>query len=116
MDAQVYLCEQINNSKMCLATEIENDTPKIVLEEFYSPLLDAGVPSSLTLDGEDAIIVAPNAQGKSTFLRAVGCCLLLAQQWGVAPAKKMEFTRFTNIDTYINVTDESGQNRCSKQR
>lgn len=109
LDAQVYLCEQINNSKMCLATEIENDTPKIVLEEFYSPLLDGGVSSSLTLDGEDAIIVAPNAQGKSTFLRAVGCCLLLAQQWGVVPAKKMEFTRFTNIDTYINVTDESGQ-------
>lgn len=109
LDAQVYLAEQIKKEKMCLAKEIHSDTPKIVLEEFYSPLIDNGVPSTLSLDSDDAIIIAPNAQGKSTFLRAVGCCLVMAQQWGVAPAKSMEFTRFNNIDTYINVTDETGK-------
>ena len=55
---------------MCKTNEIENDTPKIYWKNSIRPCQDAGVPSSLTLDGEDAITVAPNAQGKSTFLRA----------------------------------------------
>ena len=85
LDAQVYLAEQINNSKMCLATEIENiATPvQIVLEEVLFSVDWRRCCPFINTDGEDVIIVAltlrvnqrPFESGRLLFgnCSAVGC-------------------------------------------
>ncbi len=87
-------------------------SPSIELNDFWNPLVDPQkvVPNSIMLDGStgraNVILTGPNAGGKSTVLKSIAICLILAQTIGLAPARSATLTPFTNISTYLNITDD----------
>jgi hypothetical protein len=97
-----------------------NAKPFIKLTDFWHPLTDQNkethavkvVTNSLSLgiDGNrpNIIITGPNEAGKSTALKSVTLCLIMAQTFGIEPASKMIFTPFSTISTYLNITDDIG--------
>ena len=58
----------------------------IEIEDLYHPLLTGAVKNSFSTD-KGVLITGSNASGKSTFLRAVAMCALLAQAIHTCPAK-----------------------------
>jgi DNA mismatch repair ATPase MutS len=67
--------------------EIDDASP-LVLDELVHPLVACAVPSSLSLDERGIFITGSNMSGKSTFLKAVGVNVILAQALGTAFAKR----------------------------
>lgn len=90
----------------------EQAAPYIELHDFWNPFLDPAhaVTNSLTLGSAEspraAIFTGPNAGGKSTTMKAIVECCLLAQTLGIAPARSCILTPFHKIMTYINITDD----------
>lgn len=68
----------------------ERDTDRhIEIENLYHPLLTGAVKNSISTD-KGVLITGSNASGKSTFLRAVAICSLLAQTIHTCPAERYE--------------------------
>ena len=77
---------------------------------FDLSLGDRAVGSSISFTGEShhAALTGPNGGGKSSFLRAVLQCVLLAQTYGVAPADKLVLRRFGWICSGLRLQDAPG--------
>lgn len=58
----------------------------LCIEEVIHPLLENPVPNSITAR-RGVLLTGSNASGKSTFLRTVGICALMAQTLHTCPAK-----------------------------
>lgn len=69
----------------CLPEEAEGTT--LVLEDAYHPLVEGAVGNSITCD-RNVLITGSNASGKSTFLKTVAICAVLAQSIRTVPAKR----------------------------
>jgi len=89
------------------------NTPSMKLENAWNPMVDENkvVPNSINLGQmfgatRNAIITGPNAGGKSTIMKSMIMCAILAQGLGIAPADSMTFTPFKKIITYLNITDD----------
>jgi DNA mismatch repair ATPase MutS len=67
--------------------EIDGAGP-FALEELVHPLVAGAVPSALRLDERGLFITGSNMSGKSTFLKAVGVNVILAQALGTAFAER----------------------------
>lgn len=121
-----------NNSivnKWVIPDFIENNTqPEILLEGFRNIMIDgSSVENNIHIGEKSAnknlMITGPNASGKSTFLKGVTECILLAQTICLVPCKKMMYTPFSKINTYLNIPDCQGKEslfqaemeRCFKQ-
>ena len=64
----------------------EQDSDRhLTIDNLYHPLLDHPVKNSVTTD-RGVLITGSNASGKSTFLRAVAICAVLAQTAHTCPA------------------------------
>ncbi|MFH1254636.1 MAG: hypothetical protein V1646_04370 [bacterium] len=91
-----------------------NEKPFIKLTDFWHPLTNQNkvVTNSITLgidnNRPNVIVTGPNEARKSTALKAVTLCLIMAQTMGVAPAREMVLTPFSSISTYLNITDDIG--------
>ncbi len=63
--------------------------PHLIIEEMYHPQIDEPVANTIqTTDG--VLITGSNASGKSTFLKTVGICAVLAQTIMTVPAKRYQ--------------------------
>lgn len=62
-------------------------------EDLYHPLLENAVPNSVHTD-RPILLTGSNASGKSTFLRSVAICALLAQTIWTVPAKSWKSSLF----------------------
>ena len=95
--------------------------PAIVLERGDAPIFEAGdmfdlslgfnaVASSVKFVGSNnhAALTGPNGGGKSSFLRAVLQCVILAQTYGVAPADRLLIRRFAWICSGLRLQDAPG--------
>lgn len=86
-------------------------TPAIQLTDFWNPLLDPAtvVLNSINLGIKHEIpnlmATGPNSAGKSTTLKSIALSIILAQSFGIAPARTMVLTPFSYITTYMNVAD-----------
>ena len=76
------------------------------LVNFYHPLLKAPVKNSLSVAENVVLITGPNMSGKSTLLKAVGICVLLAHLGLAVPADQCELPFFNVISVSINLTDD----------
>lgn len=106
-------CEN-QNTKFSFAKFIQAEKPYIKLKDFWHPLIDKEkvITNSVTLGTENEcsniVITGPNAGGKSITLKSIFLCLWLSQTIGIAPASKIEFTPFTSLVSYLNITDDIG--------
>jgi hypothetical protein len=77
---------------------------------FDISLGEKAVASSVRFTGESphAALTGPNGGGKSSFLRAVLQCVILAQTYGFAPADGLVMRRFSWISSGLRLQDAPG--------
>ncbi|MFT6765744.1 MAG: DNA mismatch repair protein MutS [Alteromonas naphthalenivorans] len=90
---------------------ITSNQPFITAEYFWNPAISPQkvVPSSLTINketGQNIIVTGPNAGGKSTVIKGLIVNVIMSQSLGIAAAQSFTLTPFTNIMTYLNITDD----------
>lgn len=96
----------------CFTEFKQSATPYVCLTDFWNPFVDVNkvVANYITLDGSsnqaNIILTGPNAGGKSTVLKAIALNLILAQTFGINPARAAIITPFTSIATYLNISDD----------
>lgn len=76
------------------------------VEGFYHPLLKAPVRNSLMTKGNVTLITGPNMSGKSTLLKSIGICVLLAHLGLAVPAERCEIPFFEVITISIDLNDD----------
>ena len=93
------------------------DTDRLVLEGARHPvverLLPRGefVPNGVELDGRTRqilLVTGPNMGGKSTYLRQVALCVLLAQAGSFVPAERAEIGLVDRLFTRVGAADRLG--------
>ena len=98
---------------MNLVKYSDSNKPSIVLSEFRNLLVEKPVSNTVKIGGDtrpkNLLITGANASGKSTCIKAIIECVLLAQTITIAPAKECILTPFTVIDTYLNIPDCQGK-------
>ncbi|MBX9830524.1 hypothetical protein K2X40_01075 [Candidatus Babeliales bacterium] len=104
-----------NNVTFCFVDYINAKTPYLSISDFWHPVLNPNkaVPNSITLgrgnEPKNAVVTGPNAGGKSTALKSITVCVMLAQSFGIAPARAMTMTPFALVNTYMNIADTEGK-------
>lgn len=90
----------------------EGGGPLVQIRGGFDLRLGSGaVPSDITFgdDSLHAALTGPNGGGKSSYLRAVLQCVLLAQAYGVAPAAACTLRRFRWIVSGLRLQDAPGE-------
>ena len=77
---------------------------RLQIEELWHPLLEHPVKNSIDIEG-GMLLTGSNASGKSTFLRAAGLSIVLAQSIMTVPAKKYRF-HLTDVKSSMNLSDD----------
>jgi DNA mismatch repair protein MutS len=123
LDAYLFASRLIKDSDdktpYCFAEFLDSDASSIKLKSCWNPLLDPKevVTNDITIGSPQkagsAIITGPNAGGKSTLMKSIAFSILMAQSFGVAPAKEMEFTPFSYVDTHMAKTDDISKKQSS---
>ncbi|MEJ8733580.1 MutS-related protein [Mediterraneibacter sp. ICN-202921] len=80
------------------------DKKIIDMKEIYHPLLEQPVENSLFLE-RGCIITGSNASGKSTFIKAVAVCAILAQSIHTCTAREMKLPK-CQVITSMSVKDD----------
>ena len=70
----------------CDTNTAHDNANTIMIEGIYHPFLENPVLNDITLS-KDILLTGSNASGKSTFIKAVGLCVITMQSFGFAPAK-----------------------------
>ena len=109
----VHNTTSTNTSVDMATSSAATEGPGLQLEQVRHPLLEAQlgsaqyVASDLRLDCAQkmCIITGPNMGGKSTFMRAVGVCVILAHIGSFVPARKAIIPVMDKIFMRIGATD-----------
>ena len=77
--------------------------------------VDSYIPASLALDESTRLVVltGPNMSGKSTLMRMVALCVVLAQMGSFVPAASMSFGLCDRIFTRIGASDDIASGRST---
>jgi DNA mismatch repair protein MutS len=78
----------------------------LTITGFYHPLVKNAVKNSLTTAGGVTLITGPNMSGKSTLLKSVGLCVVLAHLGLAVPAERCELPFFDVISIASNLNDD----------
>jgi len=110
--AKLYKKHATMPASFCFAEFVANDKPTIAMEEFWNPFVDpqAVVSNNAYFNVNDTsrnmILTGPNTAGKSTVIKGVALNILLAQTFGIAPAKRAVITPFSIINCHLNINDD----------
>ncbi|VYU56165.1 DNA mismatch repair protein MutS [Clostridium tertium] len=63
----------------CLPEFINNNDKTLIVENINHPLLEDGVPNSISLTNQGVILTGSNMSGKSTFMRTIAINILMSQ-------------------------------------
>lgn len=117
--AQLYKESQNEPVVFSFPEFVESPTPFLDYHDAWLPLLSSSqaITNNLILGAHNypgkIIITGPNGSGKSTILKTLGILPVLAQSWGIVPAKSAEQTLFSIIRTNL-AADEDLQKKLSK--
>jgi DNA mismatch repair protein MutS len=80
-----------------------------------SRTVDGYIPSDVELDDQTRLIVltGPNMSGKSTLMRMVALCVVLAQMGSFVPAEQMQFALHDRIFTRIGAAEDIASGRST---
>jgi len=116
---QVYMVDMVNAMARLhhelgfgFCVGIEGRRPVVKVEEVWHPSIiqDTVVRNNLRLDSKrNAILTGPNAGGKSTLVKSMLLCVLLAQTFGVVNARSLALTPFSFINSQISIPDCKGK-------
>jgi DNA mismatch repair protein MutS len=109
----------------CVAVQEQWTRPEIVPERVLSIVggrhpvvcrtVDGYIPSSVILDEHTRLVVltGPNMSGKSTLMRMVALCVVLAQMGSFVPAEAMTFGLCDRIFTRIGAAEDIASGRST---
>lgn len=104
--------ESTNNAnKFCFATFTDTPQAYLELENCWIGVLDPkeSVANSMMLGQNKpgkVIITGPNGGGKSTWLKAAGHAVVMAQSWGIVPARKARMSIFDAVRTSLEPAED----------
>ena len=78
----------------------------IDIQDFYHPVLKAPVRNSIRTNERLVLITGPNMSGKSTLLKSVGLCMLLAHLGLAVPAASCESGYFDMLSIALHLRDD----------
>ena len=71
------------------------------------------VPHSITLEGDGYLLYGVNSSGKSSIMKAMGVCVIMAQAGYAVPCSKMELVPYSAIFTRVSGSDDMYRGRSS---
>ncbi|MDO5558187.1 MAG: hypothetical protein Q4F95_01170 [Oscillospiraceae bacterium] len=95
----------------CVYPEITNDgLPYVDFSDLRHPLIDPGkaVGNSATLSSSAVVITGSNMSGKTTFMRSIGICTVLAAAGAMVPAGHFWISQLRVMTSMRTVDDISG--------
>jgi DNA mismatch repair protein MutS len=78
----------------------------LLLEQFYHPMLKNPVRNDFSTRNNVMLLTGPNMAGKSTVLKSITICVLLAHLGLAVPAQRCEVPFYDDFLISINVTDD----------
>lgn len=107
------LMKKFENKKVhfCFVDFIEGDRPSINLVKAWNPLVnpDQVVTEDVKIGTAGNIpnmmITGPHGCGKSTVMKSIAFCIILAQVFGIAPADQAIIALYDRIITYLNIKE-----------
>ena len=79
---------------------------RISIRQLYHPLLKNPVKNDLLIGDQVLLLTGPNMSGKSTLLKSVGLCVVLASLGLAVPAEHCELPFFDTISIAIDLHDD----------
>lgn len=118
LDTYVALAHKISSTrnkktKYCLVKfDTTNATPYFKADGLWNPFINdnQAITNTVELGGTqpcNIVLSGPNTGGKSTLSKAVLLNSILAQTFGIAAATHITITPFSNLDCYMNMTDDT---------
>ncbi len=105
-----FLCSLARATRergLVLPEILDVESPCVEAEGLYHPLLEKPIGNPLHLHGAARLVflTGPNMAGKSTYLKAAGVAVHLAQIGMGVPARSLRLTPFACLFSGINTTD-----------
>ena len=123
VDAVLSFAEVAVSDRCVRPAVLPKEKRCLVLDEARHPVVErlcrergeSYVPSTIELDGERQILVVtgPNMAGKSTLMRQVALCQLLAQAGAFVPAKTATLSLCDRIFTRVGAADDTATGRST---
>jgi DNA mismatch repair protein MutS len=123
VDATLSLAEVAVSDRMVRPQLLPPQRRSLVLEEARHPVVErlcrergeAFVPASVTLDDERQVLVVtgPNMAGKSTVMREVALCQILAQAGSFVPARSATLSLCDRVFTRVGASDDIASGRST---
>jgi DNA mismatch repair ATPase MutS len=102
------LYENLESNVVHLAT-FEKGSKTQIKEQYYPPHIDADhVKNNCKLE-KNMIVSAPNASGKTTYLKTTAINIVLSQQFGCGFYESAVLEPYTHVHSYLNIPDTSGR-------
>jgi len=91
-----------------LSEIVEESGPVLEGEDIWHPFLPEGIRNPVSLRGGQTLVflTGPNMAGKTTYLKAVGVCVYLAQCGLPVPAKRFTFAPVDHFVTGLSPEDD----------
>lgn len=114
--AHFYLDQQNNRKPICFVTLEDHIGPHIQLTNFATPVLNTPetVLNSIEIGAphtySSMLLTGPSYCGKTTFMKSIAHCVILAQAFGITTADSATITPFNLFLTSIDVQQNLSEN------
>ncbi len=103
IDASISIASYRKSLSQVCSPSVNRNNTEMLVSEMIHPLIEKPVPNSVEIR-QPILMTGSNASGKSTFLKNVALCAVLAQTVGFVPAAKYE-APFFRIYTSMALRD-----------
>jgi DNA mismatch repair ATPase MutS len=108
LDALLAIAAYRKTLPHCSYPTFTSDRRTLIGEEIFHPLLDNPVVNDVHMAEQSLLITGSNMSGKSTYLRAIGTCAVMAQTVATVPAKSWTAPRL-RVETLVQRRDDLDQ-------